>query len=135
VDRSDPWRVPVHPDHRLALVGEAPGPAWKGRDQLAGRESHHWALYPYPERSAAARLKDMMGLTRTEYLSTFARANLLGYYPGPVFPVRVARECAAALAQRLAPRPLCLLGQGVAQAFRFPSKELLTWQDYVEGGC
>lgn len=120
------WRVPVHPSHRLALVGEAPGPSFDRPGEAA-----QWALYPYPPRSAAGRLKDMLGMGRVEYLETFARANLLDAYPGPVFPLSRARPLAAPLAQKLAPRPLVLLGRGVAQAFRFPEQEVCRWADYL----
>jgi len=117
-------RCPVHPSHRLALVGEAPGP-----------HTHaDMPLYPFPMQSAAGRLLAMLrelGWTRGDYLRTFARANLLGYYPGASFPVGRARPEAPLLAQRLAPRPLILLGRGVAMAFRFPTDEVLCWQDYV----
>lgn len=117
-------RTPVHPSHRLALVGEAPGP----------RTRADMPLYPYPDQSAAGRLRRMLGYTRGEYLRTFARANLLGEYPGPTFPVGRARPLAAGLAQDLAPRPLLLLGRGVGMAFRFPTDEVLCWRDYILDG-
>lgn len=117
-------RCPVHPSHRLALVGEAPGP-----------NTHtDMPLYPAPERSAAGRLRTMLGWSRSEYLRTFARANMLDRYPGPAFPLTEARGLAQGVAQRLSPRPLLLMGQGVASAFRFPKEAgLLSWADYLLG--
>ena len=123
------WRVPVHPTHRVALVGEAPSPAFRPDVH----DPNHYAMYPYPERSAAGRLKKLLGWSRTEYLQVFARANLLDFYPGQTFPLAVARPLAAPLAQRLAPRPLILLGRGVAGAFSLPTQEVCEWQDYLLG--
>lgn len=108
------------PEAALALVGEAPGPNTMGA----------FPLWPSPPQSAAGRLKAMVGLSQTDYLRTFARANLLDAYPGPTFPLSRARPLAAPLAQRLAPRPLLLLGRGVAGAFRLPTQDILTWVDY-----
>lgn len=103
-------RCPVHPSHRLALVGEAPGPT--------------------QEDFAYMRL----GWSRTSYLGTFARANLLEKDPGTSFPLGQARAIAPLLAQHLAPRPLLLLGTITAMAFRFPQAEVLTWADYLLDG-
>lgn len=116
-------RCPVHKSHCLALVGEAPGP----------RTHSDLPLYPAPERSAAGRLCGMLGMGRAGYLRHFARANLLDRYPGPTYPVMEAREKAEEVASRLAPRPLILLGRGVAQAFRFPLGEHMVWHDYLLG--
>lgn len=113
-----------HPDQCLALVGEAPGP----------RGNPHTPLWPDPPHMAGGRLAKMLGYSKTEYLRAFARANLLDEYPGPVFPLSVARPRAAPLAQRLAPKPLLLLGRGVAGAFRFPGQDICEWHDYdLEG--
>lgn len=116
-------RCPVHKSHCLALVGEAPGP----------NTHSDLPLYPLPERSAAGRLCAMLGAGRAGYLRAFARANLLQDYPGPSFPILEARERAEEVAQRLSPRPLILLGRGVAQAFRFPLGEDMVWHDYLLG--
>lgn len=116
-------RCPVHESHCLALVGEAPGP----------NTHSDMPLYPYPERSAAGRLCEMFGEGRSGYLKVFARANLLDKFPGSSFPVKKARAAAEPLAQRLAPRPLILLGQGVAQAFSFPTEQKFVWVDYQLG--
>lgn len=117
-----------HPRHEAApvaaLVGEAPGP--NGNPETP--------LWPDPPNSAAGRLVAMMGLSRRDYLCSFVRANVLDAYPGPVFPLSEARGRAAALAQRLAPLPLILLGRGVAGAFRFPTPHLMEWEDYVLDG-
>lgn len=96
-----------HPDHVLALVGEAPGP--RTRSDLP--------FYPYPPASAAGRLRTILGWTRSEYLLTFARCNLLDEWPGPRFPVAKARGCVPEIVERMQPRPILLMGRGVAQAF------------------
>lgn len=128
LDAYDPvrfaHRVPVHASHRIALVGEAPGPNTRADTPL----------YPIPDRSAAGRLKEMLGMSRPQYLRAFARANILDEYPGASFPVSRARPLAEPLCQRLAPRPLLLLGQGVAMAFGFPKQTgILEWADYRLG--
>lgn len=116
-------RCPVHPSHRIALVGEAPGP----------NTNPDMPLYPAPERSAAGRLMTMLAWTRAEYLRTFARANMLREYPGASFPLGRARPLAEGVAQSLAPRPLLLMGRGVAMAFSFPHERVLEWEDYRLG--
>jgi hypothetical protein len=98
---------PVHPDHPIALVGEAPGP----------RTRSDCPFYPYPASSAAGRLLDCLGWTRGEYMLTFARVNLLHDWPGPSFPVAEARACIPDIVRALAPRPMLLMGRGVAAAF------------------
>lgn len=97
---------PVHPDHAIGLLGEAPGPRTRG----------DLPLYPYPPNSAAGRLLTMLGWERRRYLLTFARANVLDEYPGPSFPGTSVRARAAAEAKLalLAPRPVLLMGKGVA---------------------
>jgi uracil-DNA glycosylase len=121
-DDLDPVRhgsiCPVHPTHKLALLGEAPGP--NTRADLP--------FYPYPERSAAGRLLSILGWTRSEYLRTFARANVLDAYPGPTFPVVQGRIAAHAKARELAPRPILLMGKGVSASFMLPADTpILTW--------
>jgi hypothetical protein len=98
---------PVHPDHKLALVGEAPGP----------RTRADCPFYPYPPNSAAGRLLAILGWTRSKYLLTFARINLLSEWPGPSFPVAKARECVPLVVSTMHPRPMLLMGKGVAAAF------------------
>lgn len=98
---------PVHPDHPLAIVGEAPGP----------RTRADCPFYPYPPSSAAGRLLAYLGWSRSRYLLTFARMNLLDEWPGPRFPVVEARECVPKIVAALHPRPMLLMGRGVAQAF------------------
>lgn len=97
----------VHPDHPLALVGEAPGP----------RTRSDMPFYPYPPTSAAGRLLRYLGWSRSRYLLTFARRNLLDEWPGSTFPVVKARECVPHVVAALHPRPLLLMGKGVAAAF------------------
>jgi hypothetical protein len=98
---------PVHPDHRLALVGEAPGP----------RTRADCPFYPYPPGSAAGRLLEYLEWPRCKYLLTFARMNLLSEWPGTSFPVARARECVPHVVSALWPRPMLLMGRGVAAAF------------------
>jgi hypothetical protein len=102
---------PVHPDHRLALVGEAPGP----------RTRADCPFYPYPPNSAAGRLLALLGWSRSQYLLTFARMNLLSEWPGPSFPVAKAKECVPHVVAALHPRPMLLMGKGVAAAFGVPA--------------
>lgn len=116
-------KCPIHRDHCLALVGEAPG----------SKSDPDLPLYPLPERSSGGRLCAMFGRGRAGYLRAFARADLIDRYPGPTFPLGRAREASEALAERLAPRPLILLGRGVAQAFAFPHSEHMAWEDYLLG--
>jgi hypothetical protein len=113
----------VHVVHNLALVGEDPGK--RGDERLP--------LYPYPRFSTGGRLCEMSGLSRQKYLETFARADLIPHYPGPSFPAVTAKLGAPLLAQRLAPRPLILLGRAVSQAFCFPTQNICTWADYMLG--
>jgi hypothetical protein len=98
---------PVHQDHVLALVGEAPGP----------RTRADCPFYPYPPSSAAGRLLTYLGWGRSKYLLTFARMNLLAEYPGELFPVTKARQCVPHVVAALYPRPMLLMGKGVASAF------------------
>jgi hypothetical protein len=98
---------PIHPDHKIGLVGEAPGP----------RTRADCPFYPYPPQSAAGRLLAYLGWTRAQYLTTFARINLLSEWPGPSFPVGKARECVPHVVAALHPRPMLLMGKGVAAAF------------------
>jgi hypothetical protein len=98
---------PVHLDHKLALVGEAPGP----------RTRADCPFYPYPRTSAAGRLLALLGWSRSKYLLTFARMNLLSEWPGDSFPIARARECVPHIVAALHPRPMLLMGKGVAAAF------------------
>jgi hypothetical protein len=107
---------PVHPDHPLAIVGEAPGP--RTRSDLP--------FYPYPPNSAAGRLLTYLGWTRRRYLLTFARMNLLSEWPGSSFPVARARECVPQVVAALHPRPMLLMGKGVVSAFGLSHLPLLT---------
>lgn len=98
---------PVHADHVLALVGEAPGP----------RTRADCPFYPYPKTSAAGRLLSILGWSRRQYLLTFARMNLIDEWPGPTFPVKRARACVPHVVAALHPRPMLLMGRGVSGAF------------------
>jgi uracil-DNA glycosylase len=109
-DRLRGTLCPVHREHRVAIIGEAPGP--RTRSDLP--------FYPYPPASAAGRLLDMLGWDRRQYLLTFARMNLLAEYPGPSFPVARARECVPHAVEVMHPRPMLLMGRGVAAAFSLP---------------
>jgi len=97
----------VHVDHPIAIVGEAPGP----------RTRADMPFYPYPPNSAAGRLLRYLGWSRSRYLLTFARRNLLDEWPGPTFPVAKARHCVPHLVSGLHPRPMLLMGKGVSAAF------------------
>lgn len=114
----------VHPDHLLALVGEAPGP----------RTRCDLPFYPYPPTSAAGRLRAILGWSRSEYLLTFARRNLIQDYPGPHFPIATARLCVPGLVASLHPRPMLLMGRGVATAFGVAELPPLTLATRVVAG-
>lgn len=109
---------PVHADHVLALVGEAPGP--RTRSDLP--------FYPYPPNSAAGRLLKYLGWSRRRYLLTFARMNLLAEYPGARFPIAEGRRCVPKIVAALHPRPMLLMGKGVAAAFDVGGLQPLTWR-------
>lgn len=96
----------------ILLVGQAPGP----------NTDPDLPLFPIPSTSAGGRLMQFMGLTRTQYLRTFDRVNLLRYYPGKWqngdrWPIRDARIAAEALAPLFAGRKVVLVGRNVADAF------------------
>ena len=113
----------VHPLHRAAIIGEAPGPNTRG----------DFPMYPYPPRSAAGRLKDIIGFTTREYLLSFARANLLDTYPGKAFPVKLGRQAVDGVIERMRGKPLLLMGRGVANAFGAGALEVLTWCEIEPG--
>jgi hypothetical protein len=112
---------PVHPDHVLGLVGEAPGP----------RTRADCPFYPYPSRSAAGRLLTYLGWSRSRYLLTFARMNLLAEWPGEHFPIGRARECVPNAVEVMYPRPMLLMGRGVAAAFGVSMLPILTLVEVV----
>ncbi len=70
------------------------------------------ALLPFPAQSAGARLARILGLSRSQYLRTFRRANLVD---GPGYTARLAREKAWQLVED--PGVLVLLGRRVCAAF------------------
>jgi len=81
-------------------------------------EIEHYALYPYPERSAGGRLcRVILGLDPHLYLRAYARHNLCsGKWSAPA-----ARLAAAGLLERYPePLPIVLLGARVATAFGYP---------------
>jgi|HubBroStandDraft_1064217.scaffolds.fasta_scaffold13020_9 hypothetical protein len=81
-------------------------------------EVEHYALYPYPERSAGGRLcRVILGLEPGVYLRAYARHNLCsGKWSLPA-----ARARAAELLLRYPePLPIALLGAKVAEAFGQP---------------
>jgi hypothetical protein len=81
-------------------------------------EVEHYALYPYPERSAGGRLcRVILGLEPHPYLRAYARHNLCsGKWSAPAARKR-AEEL---LLQYPEPLPIVLLGAKVAEAFGHP---------------
>jgi hypothetical protein len=81
-------------------------------------EVEHYALYPYPERSAGGRLcRVILGLDPHLYLRSYARHNLCS----GKWSVPAARRAAAGLVDRYpATLPIVLLGARVAEAFGQP---------------
>lgn len=96
------------------LIGQAPGPNTDSR----------LPLYPIPSTSTGGRLAKFMGLTRTQYLRTFDRVNVLQDFPGKCkrddkFPMRDAIIAARAMRPLLAGREVILVGRNVANAFGY----------------
>jgi len=81
-------------------------------------EVAHYALYPYPERSAGGRLcRVILGLEPRPYLRSYARANLCsGKWSAPAARAR-AEEL---LREHSGELPVVLLGAKVAGAFEQP---------------
>jgi hypothetical protein len=81
-------------------------------------EVEHYALYPYPERSAGGRLcRVILGLDPHLYLHSYARANLCsGKWSTPAAKAR-AEEL---LREHPGDLPVVLLGAKVAEAFGQP---------------
>lgn len=106
-------RTLVHPDHRLAIVAEAPG-------------------HDRPDRTQWDLFVSTLGWTETQFLKTFSRATVLPEANDGCFPLRRARDRTEKICQDLGPRPLLLIGQGVGRAFRFPG-HLIDWHSYALG--
>lgn len=109
-------------------------PLLVGEDNPYGQDPRY-ALYPYPPRSAGARLcQVILDLTLREYLRAFERVNLcVGKWS-----MREARSMAFQLKVRAyGRRPLVLLGSKVAEAFGIDAPpfsiqtrtEHPTWED------
>lgn len=97
----------------LFLVGRAPG-----RHPRHDPERH--ALFPYPPNCAGSRLKDMMGLSLSEYVAV-PRRNVIPHWPGAsgngdAFPMALARECARDLLPRLRGQTVLFVGKDTARA-------------------
>lgn len=113
---------------RPLLIGQAPGP----------NTNPDYPLFPAPSRSAGARLADIMGLSRGEYLRAFDRANLIPEFPGKdgngedKFPRSPARFAAQVMRPLLRGRTVVLVGRQVAQAFGVES-DWHEWQDLQVG--
>ena len=123
--------TPVHPVEgaRPLLIGAAPGPNTK-------REH---PLLCLPRTSAGARLKDLMGLTSSQYIRTFDRINLVADFPGKTsrgdkFPLPQARATARAMQPLLAGRTVFLVGSGPRDAFGFTDLDWHTWTTCPEWG-
>ncbi len=106
----------------LFLVGAAPG-----RHPRHDPDRH--ALFPYPAGCAGARLMEMMGLTRREYIS-IPRRNVFREYPGGAgagdrFPMGEARVRAMAMLPDFEGRRVLFVGKGVGDAFGFFSRGML----------
>jgi hypothetical protein len=106
---------------KTLLIGQAPGP----------NTDPDFPLFPLPRTSAGGRLQRFLGMTRSEYLKTFDRVNLLPYFPGrtqkrdDAFPIPAARMAAQILRPMLRSRRVVLVGRKVADAFGLDPK--LPW--------
>lgn len=76
-----------------------------------------FALYPLPRHASGGRLAEILGLSRTEYLRTFDRANLCdGRWS--MYPARVrAKEILRVSMEDEVGRTIVLLGAKVCSAF------------------
>lgn len=95
-------------------MGEEPGP----------RGEPGCPLYPLPAGCAGARLRELFGLSLTEYLRAFDRTNL-GWRNGS--DAAELRAAAWALRPLLAGRSALLLGRRVLRAFELGEPEPLSW--------
>lgn len=105
------------------LIGQAPGPNTRPDKPL----------YPYPKTSAGARLQQMTGLERRDYLRTFDRMNLLQFFPGKImngdaWPISKAKIAAQAVQQLLDGRDVIFVGRNVSRAFGHDAKTLPFFQ-------
>lgn len=104
------------------LIGQAPGPNTDPR----------LPLYPLPSTSAGGRLAEFMGLSRTQYLRSFDRVNVLQEFPGKYerddkFPVAQAKIAAAAMKPFLSGRDVVFVGRSVADVFGYKGIDFCTW--------
>ncbi len=93
------------------IIGEAPSPSATRPVQ---------PLFPFPARSAGARLWRMTGLSRGEYMSAFHRLNLISYVPvaGDGYPDAHRWAAWNLISSRLLDgRAVVLLGKRVWMAF------------------
>lgn len=104
---------------RPLIIGQAPGPNTDPREPLSGR--------------CGARLADLCGLSVPEFMMLFDRINLIYRFPGKAgkgdhFPIHVARRRAIWMMMqgRLSQGPVILLGQKVADVFRFRCDPVMT---------
>lgn len=110
------------------LIGQAPGP----------NTNPDLPLFPLPRTSTGGRLAAFMGLSRTQYLRSFDRVNLLQFFPGKCkrddkFPLKDAKIAAAAMKPLIRGRQVILVGRNVSQAFLWGELPFHTWITLMDG--
>ncbi len=111
----------------LLIMGEAHG------DVADKYWIDHYALFPYPVRSAGYRLQHLMRLSRLEYVS-LSRRNLLRYYPGSsgqgtAFPIKDAINAARDVIKSdvLWDKNVLFVGKRLAGVFGLGKEPILEW--------
>lgn len=95
-------------------------------------------MFPMPSTSAGGRLQQWSGLSRSVYLRSFDRVNLLRQFPGKdaggedKFPLGDARVAAQAMLPFLHGRKVVLIGRNVANAFGVKN-DFFSWGIFMEG--
>lgn len=102
---------------KIVMVGQAPSASSDPSRPLA---------------RSTTRLAGFAGIDESLILDATERVNLIDAYPGPsnggdAFPIKLARERAAALLPRLVGRRVILCGRAVAKAFEVDHADAFEW--------
>lgn len=114
--------VKLQTSARPLLVCAAPGP----------NTNPEQPLLCIPKTSAGGRLKELMGISSSQYLHTFDRINLVADYPGATcrgdkFPMSTAKATARAIRPLLVGRVVILVGSGPRDAFGLSHVDWHQW--------
>ena len=111
-DERGPLGVLLDQEDREVTLAVCRKPLLVGELNPYGSDPRY-ALFPYPKNSSGDRLcRQVLGLTRVQYLRRFERANLCT----AKWDLKSARECASLLLE-FHRGPVVLLGAKVAKAF------------------